>query len=59
MPKDRPDQETFEDGTSYLFGPRTTPEASSEAMPDDDASTAGIGEEFATGAFPGGRFHPV
>ena len=52
MPKDRPDQETFEDGTSYLFGPRTTPEASSEAMPDDDASTAGIGEEFATGGSP-------
>ena len=48
MPKDRRDQETFEDGTSYLFGP----EASSEAMPDDAASTADIGDEFAAGASP-------
>jgi serine/threonine protein kinase len=52
MPKDRRDQETFDDGTSYRFGPGTAREASSEAMPDDDASTAGIGEEFATGASP-------
>jgi serine/threonine protein kinase/formylglycine-generating enzyme required for sulfatase activity len=52
MPKDRPDQETFDDGTSYLFGPETAPETSNEAMPDNSASTVDIGEEFEAGASP-------
>ena len=52
MPKDRPDQETFEDGTSYLFGPGTTPEASSEAIPTMTPRPPASARSLSTGASP-------
>ena len=52
MPEDRSDQETFEEGTSYLFGRGTPRQATSEGMTTDLPPTADITEESTPGASP-------
>jgi len=52
MPEDRPDQETFEDRTTYRFGPGGPPKESSEGVASEPASTADIAEESAASVFP-------
>ena len=41
MPEDRPEQETFEEGTSYRFGERTVRRSPRESPADEPPSTAG------------------
>ncbi len=51
MPEDRSDQDTFEEDTSFLFGPGAPP-ASSEGMTTDLPPTAASAEQSAPGASP-------
>ncbi len=50
MPEDPAEPETYEDGTSYLFGQATTRKAANDAEEREPTSTAGIGEESNPGA---------
>jgi hypothetical protein len=52
MPEDRSEQDTFEEGTSFLFGPGAPREESSEGMTIAPPPTADIAEESAPGASP-------
>jgi len=52
MPEDRPDQETFEAGTSYRFGPGTTRKAANDGKASEPPSTAGSAEESAQSVYP-------
>ncbi len=52
MPDDRSDQDTFEEGTSFLFGPGPPREASSEGVTAEPPPTAESAEESAAGTSP-------
>ena len=52
MPEDRPEQETFEEGTSYLFGRETPRQESREVKTTNPPSTADVTDQSAPGASP-------
>jgi len=56
MPEDRPDQETFEDGTSYRFGPETARKAPNEGTASEPLSTADIADESDLSASPAAAY---
>ena len=52
MPEDRPDQDTFEDGTSFLFGTETPRKTSGDELAGEPPSTGDIAQESSRSMSP-------